>query len=106
MKSQRKTIVEFFRKAGTYSLLKSKWITPYQWESHINDDLPLVVDADFPPLAGGDIPLYCGIRINFNNQHILINGNNLHCAIIYDPVLMLHDRYGKHNAEDTSQIMN
>ena len=52
-----------------------------------------------PSLAGADRSLSCGIRINFNNQHIQINGNNLHCVIRYDPVLKLSDLEGKHNAK-------
>ena len=64
-------------------------------ESHINNTLPLVGDADDLPLSGAtllladdDLPLAGGIWIN---------GNNLHCAIHLDPVLKLHDLDGKHN---------
>ena len=100
MKSQWKAIVEKKCRAGRDSLLQNKWMTTEQWSSHINDSLPLAGAAGSPSLVGSALPLSGGIRINFNNQHILINGNNLHCAIHYDPILKLHKLDGKHNSED------
>ena len=74
-------------------------MTADQWSRHINDALPLAGAADTPPLEGASLPFSGGIIINFNNQHIRINGNDLHCAIRYDHVLKLHDLGGKQNSE-------
>ena len=65
-------------------------MTAEQWERYVNNALPLAGAAASLTLSYTDLPLSGG------NQ---INGNYLHCAISIDPVLKLHDLYGKHNAK-------
>ena len=66
-------------------------------ERHINGALPLAGSDDALPLTGAALPLAGSAFLLAGS--IWINFNDLHCSILLDPLLKLHDFYGKHNTE-------